>query len=554
MCKRYFYLFFLINYLFFPAVPTFSQTNWYVDRNAIGSNKGTNWANAWNSFSNINWNSVSAGDTVFISGGTDSTVYNETLTIGQSGISAGRIVITKGLTTGHNGKVVIDGQNSRDYCVDFNSSPFITLSYIKCADAATTEIRIRASNCTVSHCEIYHTEGIMSIDMYGGSNNIIEYVSADESPTPIAGSFDGNGDFMQCSGGGNNIFRFNNITLRDEVVDDHCDALQFYFSNIPDETPISGGKWEIYGNIIRHTDTKIYNAQGIYIEGLDSAVLDNTTWYIYDNLIILPYAFDGIGIRNNNLKAYIYNNTIYQGRDVGSPGFYISNDQFTASRNNIIIKNNIFYSASTGIEPFSITDTLKSGCDISNNLIYSPMSTPINYLNNEISLAAWNAYPFVGTDLAGDPLFNNIAAFNFTIRSGSPAIGKGVNLGSPYNIDLFGNPRSSSGNWDIGCYLSMDTADILNINNTTTSFKLMQNYPNPFNPSTTIQYTIPQDVFVTIKVFDTTGREIKTLVDQFQQRGNYSTNFSAANLSSGVYFYRIIAGNFENTKKMVLLK
>jgi hypothetical protein len=342
--------------------------------------------------------------------------------------------------------------------------------------------------------------------------------------------------------------------LRDEVVNDHCDALQFYFSNIPDETPTNGGKWEIYGNIIRHTDTKIYNAQGIYIEGLDSGILDNTTWYIYDNLIIIPYGLDGICIRNNNLKANIYNNTIYQGSDVGSPGFYISNDKFTTSRSNIIIKNNIFYSTSTGIEPFSITDTLLPGCEISNNLIFSPMSSPISYLTNGITLSTWNSYPFVGTDIIGNPLFKNISGLDFRLQSGSPAIGAGVNLGSPFNIDILGNPRPQTGNWDIGCYQLMDTADLLSTKTTANSYTLSQNYPNPFNPSTTIQYSIPQGSTVRIKVFDIMGKEIKTLVDEYQQKGIYTIDFNAANLSSGVYFYSLTAGDYTSTKKMVLLK
>jgi hypothetical protein len=553
MRKRYLFYFFLVNYLFFPAILTFPQTNWYVDKNTSGSNNGTNWANAWESFSNINWNSVSGGDTIFISGGTDSTVYNETLTIGNSGNSSGRIVITKGLSAGHNGKVVIDGQNVRYNCIDFNYSPYITISYIKCKNGSDADLKMRTSNSTVSHCEIYHTEGSMSLDMYGGSNNIIEYVTADESPAPV-GSFAGDGDFMQCAGGGNNIFRYNNITLRDTVNDDHCDALQFYFSTIPDETPINGGTWQIYGNIIRHTDTKIYNAQGIYIEGLDSGILDNTNWYIYDNLIIIPYGLDGIGIRNNNLKANIYNNTIYQGSDIGSPGFYISNDKFTTSRSNIIIKNNIFYSTSTGIEPFSITDTLLPGCEISNNLISSPMSSPISYLTNGISISTWNSYPFVGTDITGNPLFKNISGLDFSLQSGSPAIGAGINLGSPFNIDVLGNPRPQTGNWDIGCYQIMGTADLLSTKTTANSFALSQNYPNPFNPSTTINYSIPQGGSVKIEVFDIMGREIKTLVDEYQQKGNYSINFNATNLSSGIYFYSLISGNYTSTKKMVLLK
>ena len=85
-------------------------------------------------------------------------------------------------------------------------------------------------------------------------------------------------------------------------------------------------------------------------------------------------------------------------------------------------------------------------------------------------------------------------------------------------------------------------------------FKLFQNYPNPFNPSTLISYNIPQNSFVTIKVYDVIGNEVATLVNQTQDAGKYDISFDASNLSNGVYFYSIKAGNFSSTKKMILMK
>ena len=85
-------------------------------------------------------------------------------------------------------------------------------------------------------------------------------------------------------------------------------------------------------------------------------------------------------------------------------------------------------------------------------------------------------------------------------------------------------------------------------------FELGQNYPNPFNPSTTIQYEIPKSGMVIIKVYDVIGREVKTLVNQYQNIGMHEINFNAGNLSSGVYYYQLRAGNFISTKKMILLK
>jgi len=92
------------------------------------------------------------------------------------------------------------------------------------------------------------------------------------------------------------------------------------------------------------------------------------------------------------------------------------------------------------------------------------------------------------------------------------------------------------------------------IKNTPVQFRLYQNYPNPFNPSTIVQYEVPKNGLVTIKVYDILGREVRTLVNQYQNKGRYEINFNASNLSSGVYFYQLKAGEFINTKKMILLK
>jgi hypothetical protein len=85
-------------------------------------------------------------------------------------------------------------------------------------------------------------------------------------------------------------------------------------------------------------------------------------------------------------------------------------------------------------------------------------------------------------------------------------------------------------------------------------FELGQNYPNPFNPSTTISYKIPRDVFVSIKVYDVSGRVVATLVNETRKAGVYNTAFTAGNLSSGIYFYVLKAGDFLQAKKLVLLK
>jgi hypothetical protein len=87
-----------------------------------------------------------------------------------------------------------------------------------------------------------------------------------------------------------------------------------------------------------------------------------------------------------------------------------------------------------------------------------------------------------------------------------------------------------------------------------TVYKLFDNYPNPFNPSTIIEYQIPVNGMVTIKVFDVLGREIRTLVNDYKTAGNYSISFDASRLASGIYFYQLRSGNYISTKKMLLIK
>jgi photosystem II stability/assembly factor-like uncharacterized protein len=95
---------------------------------------------------------------------------------------------------------------------------------------------------------------------------------------------------------------------------------------------------------------------------------------------------------------------------------------------------------------------------------------------------------------------------------------------------------------------------VTNKNKLPSQFVLNQNYPNPFNPSTNINYSLPTSGLVLIKVYDILGREIKTLVNGYKSAGNYSVSFEASRLASGVYFYRMQAGNFVQTKKLLLLK
>jgi hypothetical protein len=85
-------------------------------------------------------------------------------------------------------------------------------------------------------------------------------------------------------------------------------------------------------------------------------------------------------------------------------------------------------------------------------------------------------------------------------------------------------------------------------------FSLSQNYPNPFNPSTVINFTLPSNSFVTLKIYNLLGKEVATLVNGTKGMGNYSVEWNASQCASGMYFYKLQAGNYTATKKLILLK
>jgi hypothetical protein len=86
------------------------------------------------------------------------------------------------------------------------------------------------------------------------------------------------------------------------------------------------------------------------------------------------------------------------------------------------------------------------------------------------------------------------------------------------------------------------------------SFSLDQNYPNPFNPSTTIRYELPRSSWVSLHVYSVLGQDVAALVNETRPAGVFTERFDAANLASGVYYYRLQAGDFVSTRKMVVLK
>jgi endo-1,4-beta-xylanase len=130
----------------------------------------------------------------------------------------------------------------------------------------------------------------------------------------------------------------------------------------------------------------------------------------------------------------------------------------------------------------------------------------------------------------------------------------GMVLGSTWDYQILAIEGwgGSSGNANIT--VSVGTSSVESQLIIPEGYALEQNYPNPFNPTTTINYSIPQPCFVSIKVYNVLGKEVAEIVKGNKSAGNYSVEFDASKLVSGIYYYRLQSGNFSETKKLIFIK
>jgi len=203
----------------------------------------------------------------------------------------------------------------------------------------------------------------------------------------------------------------------------------------------------------------------------------------------------------------------------------------------------------------------------------SPLQWPsLGWPNSEIGMMiALNDDGNDGDKVAGDMIFSTTVQFpayttfpmsyKFGINYGDDANNQGGNdnenaIGANHEINLFSTAWYCETLDTFGIMGPKDfVSDVEPINQIAPSdFSLDQNYPNPFNPSTTINFSIPVESFITLDVYNAIGQKVASLVNETKSAGNYKVDFNASNLTSGIYFYKISAGNFTETKKMILMK
>ena len=196
---------------------------------------------------------------------------------------------------------------------------------------------------------------------------------------------------------------------------------------------------------------------------------------------------------------------------------------------------------------FTVTNVPDSGEDFVSGRITDDSGSPVVGAIVFAKDDNQQVYSFGITNNEGMYTITGLIPGNYSVSSSL----YGYSDGSPASVSL-----DYSSNYAGSASFTMNEA-VTGVNNNNielSSFKLSQNYPNPFNPSTTINFVVPYQTRVTLKVYNVLGSEVATLVNGEKPAGSYNVTFNAGNLASGVYFYQLQAGNFIATKKLMLVK
>jgi hypothetical protein len=177
----------------------------------------------------------------------------------------------------------------------------------------------------------------------------------------------------------------------------------------------------------------------------------------------------------------------------------------------------------------------------------------VKWIDYDWTIAGWEAADMYNAEYSG----NNIVLWTGQYWDGSWINWWQENYiyDSNNNTELIYKEWNGSDWENVGRYLyTYSVTGISVLPGQVLTYNLSGNYPNPFNPSTLIQYQLPENGFVSLKIYDITGREVASLVNQEHVSGKYVVSFNAADLASGIYLYQLKVNNFNSTKKMMLLK
>jgi Secretion system C-terminal sorting domain len=505
-------------------------------------------------------NNIYPGDILYLRGG----VYNEQVTSVRSGTADAYITIS----SYNNEDAIIDGSGGV-----FNNGVIIDHSYLKLI--GFTSRTWGSTGIWLRDCQFVELLKLKVTDVMGGidlTGTIHDFVIDSCIIYDYYGGSGGHG-IDATPGGTDSIYNgvIKNTKAYTAGAFDNCDGFGLGHDGISNiylyncEAYRVGDGFDISGRdiILERCSAHDCSYGGGYKLWRDSVTVINCIGY--NNPTNLELDFDNA--TNKGVKARLINCTFWE-----SGGANIVIERSTLGSKLEMFNCILSGSNNTGL---TFGDSDSASCYTGDYNIfhgYNPVrvisTSGPDFSLTQIQNGEWTA--FSGQDAHSQVVFDASALFmdtlgtnpNLGLMAGALAIDNGTNLPDAPLFDFNGCSRNV-GQIDIGAYeYGACGVGILDEGfENSYSYYIDQNYPNPFNPITKIRYSIPsvtlskvQGSLVTLKVYDVLGNEIATLVNEQKPSGRYEVEFNAQGLTSGVYFYKIRAGSFSETKKMVLLK
>ncbi|MCZ6702133.1 MAG: hypothetical protein O6940_03730 [Ignavibacteria bacterium] len=450
---RFYKIIYLVFYLLFFCTSVHT-VNHYVDKNATGNNNGTSWSNAWESFGAIQWGNVNPGDIVYVSGGTDSTVYYEQLTLSDHGTADARITIRNSWDAGHNGRVIIDRVSNTGHCVYANSAEYMTVKGFELRNAKfNIHIQLANESVIIDSCYIYDW-GSFGLRVAENNNGLLN------------GTIIENCDFISAKTGGDDAMLFttvDGVIIRNNFI--HIRNASQINSHIDGMLGMVSRDFKVYNNIIildSNTQGQAYILRLASDSGLNDSVI------VYNNM----FYTGGIWFSAGNPPHTSVVNLRHQDSDGVEPPTYVVHNTIISwgawytgtvyETDQTTYVNNVTVQLGTGVDLGQATfwPANQRGSDeppvdsVRNNLIWREWESTADqslftgtWHNNGTSRRNFNWSTWVnilgGTGVNADPLF--VQTFAFTndggdnqgenqknirgfLQSGSPAIGAGEDV------------------------------------------------------------------------------------------------------------------------------
>ncbi len=455
---------------------------------------------------------AAAGDTIYLRGGTYS--IHSTINISKSGSSESNYY----LFAYPNERPILDCTGmpvSSSYrCVNLKGR-YWHIKGIAIKKAGDNGMNISGSNNIVENCS-FSENGDTGLQLgSGASNNQIINCDSYYNVDPSQGNADGFAPKLDV-GTGNYFYGCRSWQNSDDGWDGYLrpsDSVSTTLENC----------WSFMNGYLKNGSRSSGNGNGFKMGGGDNGNADS----LRHNMILKDcLSFD------NKVKGFDQNN----------------NRGSMTLLNCTAYRNGTNYQISAGLKSGSVLTV--ENC-VALGSYGSLASFAVQKTNSWMSPFSATESDFVSIDTTGvrgprkaDGSLPDVPFMHLVL--GSQFIDAGTNVGLPY----VGSAP------DLGAFEFDATATVAHAttNGAPHVFELLQNYPNPFNPSTAISFQIPARSHVLLKVYDVLGREVATLIDEDKSTGFYSTQWNARNVSSGVYFYSIRAGNYTAVKKMIVMK